>query len=116
MVIRMKCISLVPSPRSQAAVVWFFVAAMALMARGQDSESRSPTTSNAALKDSGIYVINSDSSELRKLTSVNGFAWHLAPRWSHDGKHIAFHVQQKTGADPQVYVVSSAGGDPVGLG
>jgi Tol biopolymer transport system component len=60
--------------------------------------------------------MNSDGSELRKLTSVNGFAWHLAPRWSHDGKYIAFHAQQKTGADPQLYVVSTADGDPVGLG
>ena len=37
------------------------------------------------------------------------------PRWSPDGRYIAFTAKRKDDAEPQVYVIAADGGDPAGL-
>ena len=41
----------------------------------------------------GIFVIKIDGSEVRKIVQVEGYEDHAAPRWSHDGKRLAFDVR-----------------------
>jgi Tol biopolymer transport system component len=58
--------------------------------------------------DSGIYVVGSDGTGVRRLT----FGEDLRPAWSPDGARIAF---ARSDADWQVYVVDSGGSDEVQL-
>jgi Tol biopolymer transport system component len=41
----------------------------------------------------GIFVMKVDGSQLRKVVQVEGYDFHAAPRWSHDGKRLAFDVR-----------------------
>jgi Tol biopolymer transport system component len=41
----------------------------------------------------GIFVMKVDGSELHKIVQVEGYDFHAAPRWSHDGKRLAFDVR-----------------------
>jgi len=47
-----------------------------------------------------LWIANADGSELKKITSLNGYA--VRPRWSHDGKQIAF-----------LYIEGAGGGGPL---
>src|SRR5947207_3140639 len=47
-----------------------------------------------------LWTVNADGSKPQKITNLNGFA--ARPRWSHDGKQIAF-----------LYVEGAAGGGPL---
>lgn len=47
-----------------------------------------------------LWLANADGSSPKKLTNLNGYA--ARPRWSHDGKHIAF-----------LYVEGAGGGGPL---
>jgi Tol biopolymer transport system component len=44
-----------------------------------------------------IYVMNADGSEARQLIKVDGYTTHSFPRWSHDGRHMAFDAVPKAG-------------------
>jgi dipeptidyl aminopeptidase/acylaminoacyl peptidase len=47
-----------------------------------------------------LWMVNADDSNPKKTTNLNGYA--ARPRWSHDGKHIAF-----------LYIQGAAGGGPL---
>ena len=68
--------------------------------------------------DAGIYTMNADATQPRRLASVKDAQWQGWPQWSHDGKRIAFEAwpNDAKGADTRVFVVSSEGGEPKDLG
>ena len=43
-----------------------------------------------AAAEDGIYVMKIDGSDERKVVSVDGIQHHTSPRWSHDGRRLAF--------------------------
>jgi Tol biopolymer transport system component len=47
----------------------------------------------AADTDPAIFVMNVDGTMVRKVVQVDGFKLHDAPRWSRDGKQLAFSCQ-----------------------
>ena len=47
-----------------------------------------------------LWIVNADGSDPRKVTNLNGYA--ARPRWSHDGKQIAF-----------LYIEGAGGGGPL---
>jgi dipeptidyl aminopeptidase/acylaminoacyl peptidase len=47
-----------------------------------------------------LWVVNADGSDPKKITNLNGYA--VRPRWSHDGKQIAF-----------LYIEGAGGGGPL---
>src|SRR5438876_2203052 len=47
-----------------------------------------------------IWIVNADGSNPKKITNLNGYA--VRPRWSHDGKQIAF-----------LYIEGAGGGGPL---
>ena len=59
------------------------------------------------LASSDIYVINSDSTDKKRLTN-DTTAYHLYPEWSPDGKKIVF-VQHLPGSGREIYVMNSDG-------
>jgi len=48
----------------------------------------------ARAADTGIYVVRPDGSNIRLVARVGGYSHHDSPRWSHDGKRLAFSVSQ----------------------
>jgi len=76
---------------------------------------------NAAIApsaDAGIYTMNADGTQPRKLASVKDAQWQGWPQWSHDGKWIVSEAWPNgvKGADTKVFVVSADGGEPKDLG
>ncbi len=59
-------------------------------------------------RNSEIYVMNTDGSNLRKLTENEAADFH--PRWSPDGKRLLFVSTRENGA--QVWVLPMEGGEP----
>src|SRR5215831_5687562 len=47
-----------------------------------------------------LWIVNADGSDAKKITNLNGYA--ARPRWSHDGKQIAF-----------LYIEGAGGGGPL---
>jgi len=70
------------------------------------------------LADAGIYTMNADGTQPRKLAGVKEAQWQGWPQWSHDGKQIVFEAWPNgvKGADTKVFVVSANGGEPKELG
>lgn len=70
-----------------------------------------PALSGARLMaaDTGIFVMKLDGSEERKVAQVDVFECHGAPRWSHDGKRLAFHVCQSPGQAGKIFIVNLDG-------
>jgi Tol biopolymer transport system component len=63
-----------------------------------------------AADDYGIFITNLDGTEVRKVVQVPGYDYHAAPRWSHDGKRLAFDVRK--GPDygrSKIYLVNADG-------
>ena len=48
--------------------------------------------SKTAMAEAGVYVMNADGGGKRRVVSVAAATAHLSPRWSHDGKRLAFEV------------------------
>ncbi len=66
----------------------------------------------------GIFVVKTDGSELRKVVQVDGYEYHAAPRWSHDGKRLAFDVRNGPDYnDKKIYLVNLDGSGlrPIGF-
>ena len=58
-----------------------------------------------------IYVMNADGSAQTRLT--NDSAWHSLPRWSPDGRHIAF--QSRTDGNWEILVINADGSGQASL-
>ncbi len=56
-----------------------------------------PVQRTRAADDSGIFVMKIDGSEERKVVEVEDFPRHMSPRWSHDGKRLAFEAYRQGG-------------------
>jgi Tol biopolymer transport system component len=82
-----------------------------LLARGAEQPAWSPDhtriafTSGGLVRRKGIWVMNSDGSAQRRLTTRSGDG---DPTWSPDGRRIAFTGSSATGSD--LWVVPAAGG------
>jgi Tol biopolymer transport system component len=63
-----------------------------------------PLTGKIVFAQEGIYVMNADGSELRKLTDLPG---DMSPSWSPDGTQIAF--ERELGDQQDVYVMDANG-------
>jgi Tol biopolymer transport system component len=71
-----------------------------------------------ANQEPGIYLMNADGSNMRRLAKVAGSRWHGWPSWSADGKQIVFEAQATDAkpADTRLYLVPASGGAPKDLG
>jgi TolB protein len=61
--------------------------------------------------DSAIFVVNTDGTNLRQLTTGGGVNGN--PSWSPDGKHIAFSSSRRIPG--QIFIMNSDGSNPVQL-
>lgn len=67
--------------------------------------------------DTGIFVVRTDGTEERLVAQVPGYSHHDSPRWSHDGKRLAFSVSQAGQlATKVIYVVNIDGSDLTKVG
>ncbi len=60
---------------------------------------------------SAIFVMRADGSDLRKVAEVAGHSDHGSPRWSADGKQLAFDAQSETDGERACFVVGIDGAD-----
>ena len=58
---------------------------------------------------SSIYVTGIDGSQPRMLARVNGHKQHEFPRWSHDGKMVAFNAQRNDESTRRIFLINSDG-------
>ena len=65
-----------------------------------DSKTLAFFSSGGESEQRQLWTVNADGSDPKKITSLNGFA--ARPRWSHDGKRIAF-----------LYIEGAGGGGPL---
>lgn len=68
--------------------------------------------SDAAPDTSALYVMNADGSNVKKLADAARYIYVLGPRWSPDGKRIAYYTFSPDGAGDNIYVVDREGGTP----
>lgn len=54
--------------------------------------------SDAAIADTGVFVMKTDGGGERKVCTVERASTHRSPRWSHDGKRLAFEVADESGS------------------
>src|SRR5438094_181612 len=57
----------------------------------------------------GIYVMKIDGSQQRKVAHVEGFSRPASPRWSHDGKRLAFEESDGPDEARKFFVVNVDG-------
>jgi Tol biopolymer transport system component len=60
-------------------------------------------------QETGIFVMRADGTEQRKVVSVDGFAGHGSPRWSHDGKRLVFDAFDDPNGKGKAFVVNLDG-------
>jgi len=58
-----------------------------------------------------VFIMQADGSGVRKVAQVDGCNEHAAPRWSHDGKWLAFYAVRTNGVAQQVFVVRTDGSE-----
>ena len=63
-----------------------------------------------------IFVMKLDGTQLRKLAQVEGFAKHGSPRWSHDGKRLAFDASDGPFNTAKSFVINADGTGLVEIG
>jgi Tol biopolymer transport system component len=56
-----------------------------------------------------VYVMDVDGSQARMIAHVDGYSTHYFPRWSHDGKQVAFDALPTTGIQHKLFVVQADG-------
>jgi len=75
---------------------WFTAAAFVVPAAAQNAQW-------------GIFVMKPDGSQVRMLAQVDGCTKHRSPRWSHDGRRVAFAATTGSLRAAAVYVVNVDG-------
>jgi Tol biopolymer transport system component len=58
---------------------------------------------------SALFVMNADGSDVRKLAEATIYTYVLGPRWSPDGKRIAFYTYSPDGGGNTIHVVDRDG-------
>lgn len=92
----------------QVQVTWkrFAVAAERLM-RQPDGERMKPV----------VLTINTDGTDLKQLTQpMPQFVWHGSPKWSPDGKRIAYDAWTGNPSTSHVYIMDADGSHQTDLG
>ncbi len=56
-----------------------------------------------------IFVMKTDGTQVRKVADVPGYDEHTVPRWSHDGRMIAFDASQGPQGKRSFFVVNADG-------
>jgi Tol biopolymer transport system component len=56
-----------------------------------------------------IFVVRPDGSDIRKVVQVENCGEHASPRWSHDGRQIAFNASPGGWSANEIYVVNVDG-------
>jgi Tol biopolymer transport system component len=69
------------------------------------------TAASAQQAQWAVYVMKIDGSETRRVAQVEGCRSHSNPRWSHDGKRIAFDASNANTFLRSVYIVNFDGTD-----
>ncbi len=67
--------------------------------------------------ETGIFVVRLDGTQERSVAQVPGYSHHDSPRWSHDGKRLAFSVSQAGDlASKMIYRVNVDGSELTKVG
>ena len=69
----------------------------------------------AADPPTALFVMKIDGSATRNVAQVEGYKKHGSPRWSHDGRRLAFEASQGAGED-KFYVVNVDGSQLEAMG
>jgi dipeptidyl aminopeptidase/acylaminoacyl peptidase len=73
-----------------------------------DSKTLAVFSSAGEKEQRQLWIVNADGSNPKKITHLNGYA--ARPRWSHDGKRIAFlYIQGAGGGGPLVAAPATTG-------
>src|SRR6266487_5315684 len=73
-----------------------------------DSKTLAVFSSAGEKEQRQLWMVNADSSSPKKITNLNGYA--ARPRWSHDGKQIAFlYIEGTGGGGPLVAAPATTG-------
>jgi Tol biopolymer transport system component len=59
--------------------------------------------------------MNADGSKPRELVSLRQYLPLLGPRWSHDGKRIAFYAKNESSGGQEVFIANADGSEPRSL-
>lgn len=78
--------------------------ALALAVGGVDTRQL-----RAAEAPNAIFVMRVDGSELKRVGEVPGYTRHGSPRWSHDGKRLAFDARAEPDSADKFYAVNRDG-------
>jgi dipeptidyl aminopeptidase/acylaminoacyl peptidase len=73
-----------------------------------DSKTLAFFSSAGAKEQRQLWTVNADGSDPKKITNLNGYA--ARPRWSHDGKQIAFLYVEGAGGGGPLMAASAATG------
>jgi Tol biopolymer transport system component len=57
----------------------------------------------------GVFTMQADGSDVRKVVKVDGYYDHSVPRWSHDGKRLTFYAKPIQGNGWRTFVVNVDG-------
>ncbi len=63
-----------------------------------------------------VYVMKPDGSQVRKVVEASNCLDHSSPRWSHDGRQIAFDAVSRLQGNRQLFVVDAGGANLRNLG
>src|SRR5437667_9132479 len=73
-----------------------------------DSKTLAVFSSAGEKEQRQLWIVNADGSSPKKITSLNGYA--ARPRWSHDGRQIAFlYIQGAGGGGPLMAAPATTG-------
>ncbi len=64
-----------------------------------------------AAGDAGIFIMKIDGSEERLVAAPEGFGRHMSPRWSRDGRRLAFEAYEGPNGERRVFIVDRDGGN-----
>lgn len=82
------------------------IALVALLGVAVEVDVRVPLRAD---EPSAIFVMKVDGSGLRRLAEVKGYRHHGSPRWSHNGKWLAFDAAPESSASGRCFLINRDG-------
>ncbi len=92
------------TPSRRSPIAWLVTLWLGLGASGSHAVL-AQQTQNA------VFTMRADGSDVRKVIQVEGCYDHSGPRWSHDGKWLAFYAARANGGGRRVFVVRTDGSE-----